>query len=93
MLVFEWDEKKDRSNRRKHGVSFAEAETVFYDPHSLTISDPDHSDDEYRFIDIGFSIEGRVLVVVYTERGDKIRLISARPATQAEKRSYERKDK
>ena len=91
MLVFEWDEKKDRSNRRKHGVSFDEAITVFYDLNSLTIRDPDHSDDEERYIDIGFSAENRLLVVVYTERGDKIRVISARPATGTEKRRYETK--
>jgi len=88
-LRFEWDERKAALNLREHGVSFREAATIFGDPLSLTISDPDHSVAEMRFIDIGLSHRGRVLVVSYTERGDNIRLISARPATRREQRQYE----
>jgi hypothetical protein len=86
---FEWDENKTEENLRKHGVSFDEAETVFDDPLSITISDPDHSIGEERFIDIGESNKRRILVVVYTERGKKTRLISARRATRAERKKYE----
>lgn len=84
MPIFEWDEKKEKSNFRKHRVMFAEGETVFYDPNSLTIPDPDHSIEENRFIDIGMSDKNRLLVVVYTEREDRIRIISVRKATQTE---------
>ena len=90
MLTFEWDEKKATSNLRKHGVSFVEAESIFYDPQSLTVSDPDHSnDDEFRFIDIGMSNQNRVLVVVYTERKNRIRIISVRKATKNQRKQYE----
>ena len=88
-LTFEWDEDKARENLRKHKVSFDEAKTVFLDPFSVTIPDPDHSIDEERFVDIGTSVNGRVLVVVYTERGANIRLISCRKATSSERRKYE----
>ncbi|HEX3035863.1 MAG TPA: BrnT family toxin [Thermodesulfobacteriota bacterium] len=88
-LNFEWDEKKAKANFRKHKVSFDEAVTVFSDPFSITISDPDHSADEERYIDIGYSDKGRLLVVVYTERGPNIRIISCRKATRKEQRSYE----
>ena len=89
-LNFEWDENKARSNLNKHpGVSFDEAKTVFDDEFSITIEDPDHSIEEERFIDIGRSVKERILVVVYTERGDNIRIISARKATPAERRKYE----
>ncbi len=91
-FIFEWDERKAQENFRKHRVSFDEAKTVFLDPFSITIPDPNHSIDEERFIDIGTSIGGRVLVVVYTERGDNIRLISSRKATLAERRKYEERD-
>ena len=76
MPIFEWDEAKEKTNFRKHKITFTEGETVFYDPLSLTIPDPDHSIDEDRFIDIGTSNKNRILVVVYTEREDKIRIIS-----------------
>ncbi|NKQ37090.1 MAG: BrnT family toxin [Chloroflexi bacterium] len=89
MLVFEWDEEKAITNKRKHGVTFEEAITVFQDPHSITIFDPDHSTDEDRFIDLGYSNKERLLVVIYTERNNKIRIISCRPATRSERRSYE----
>ncbi|MDI6782082.1 MAG: BrnT family toxin [bacterium] len=88
-LKFEWDEKKAEANLKKHGVSFDEATTVFIDPFSITIPDPDHSVDEQRYIDIGSSESGRVLVVVYTERGTKIRIINCRKATLSEQKLYE----
>lgn len=91
-LRFEWDKRKADSNLRAHGVSFREATTVFADPLSITISDPDHSRAEMRFVDIGLSHRGRLLVVSYTERGDRIRLISARFATRNERRQYEEAD-
>ena len=88
-LAFEWDHSKDLANRRKHGVGFAEASTVFGDPLSITVSDPDHAEDEDRFVIIGTSSERRLLVVVHTVRGQRIRLISARAATRHERRRYE----
>ncbi|MEK6767242.1 MAG: BrnT family toxin [Planctomycetota bacterium] len=88
-LNFEWDEEKEKSNLKKHRVSFEEATTVFIDPFSMTIPDPDHSVDEQRYIDIGSSDKGRVLVVVYTERGSNIRIISCRKATPSERTLYE----
>jgi len=88
-LNFEWDEKKAKSNWAKHGVSFAEATTVFGDPLSLTIPDPAHSQVEDRFIIIGSSHRRKLLVVVHTERGDNIRIISARWANRRERMSYE----
>ncbi len=89
MLKFEWDDTKAEKNERKHGVSFEEAETVFYDPRSITIPDPDHSETELIFIDIGTSNYDRILVVVYTEREERIRLISARRASRKERNMYE----
>ena len=88
-LGFEWDENKAGSNLAKHGVSFGEASTVFGDPLSLTIPDPDHSQAEDRFIIIGSSHRGKFLVVVHTERGDSIRIISARRAGKRERKAYE----
>ena len=88
-LVFEWDGRKARSNLEKHGVSFEEAATVFGDPLSLTIEDPHHSEGERRSIVMGLSVRGRTLVVAHTERGERIRMISARMATSAERRQYE----
>ena len=88
-LVFEWDSAKAEANLKDHGVSFDEATTVFRDTLSITISDPDHSDSEDRFIDIGMSHRLQLLVVSYTERKDKIRIISARQPTRAERKSYE----
>ncbi len=90
--LFEWDRHKAKANLRKHGVSFEEAQTVFTDPLSITLPDPDHSEDEERFIDLGMSDNRRVLVVVYTERGQRIRLISAYKATRAERKQYEEED-
>ena len=88
-LEFEWDPAKAEANPKDHGVSFDEATTVFRDTLSITISDPDDSDSEDRFIDIGISHRMQLLVVSYTERQDKIRIISARRATRAEPKSYE----
>ncbi|MBI5182317.1 MAG: BrnT family toxin [Nitrospirae bacterium] len=88
-LNFEWDEEKARENLKKHKISFEEATTVFLDSFSMTISDPDHSAEEQRYIDIGISDKGRTLVVVYTERGSNIRIISCRKATSSERKLYE----
>ncbi len=87
---FEWDEEKAKANLKQHKVSFVEGATVFSDPFSITIPDPDHSIDEERYIDIGTSDRGRVLVVSYTERGANIRIISCRKATPTEQRCYEK---
>lgn len=88
-LSFEWDENKARTNLAKHGVSFEEAATAFGDPSSLTIADLVHSESENRFIVLGTSHRGKLLVVVHTERGDNIRIISARAASRRERRQYE----
>ena len=93
MLIFEWDPQKAKSNLEKHGVSFEEASTAFQDTLSLTIDDPLHSIDEERLILIGMSQKNTVLVVVHTERGDNIRIISARKATKKERKSYESNEK
>ena len=91
-ITFEWDEEKAKRNFKKHGVNFEEAKMVFNDPVSITIPDPLHSDNEQRFIDIGNTPKGRVLVVAYTERGSNIRIISCRKAVKREKREYEEKE-
>lgn len=88
-MDFEWDDRKAEYNLQKHGVSFPEASTVFYDPLSITFDDPDHSDEEERFIIIGVSKQGRLLMVAHTDRGDRIRLISARILRSKERRLYE----
>jgi uncharacterized protein len=88
-MEFEWDANKADSNLEKHSVSFEEAATAFGDPLSLTISDPDHSDDEERFVLLGQSFAGHLLVVVHTHRDERIRIIGARIATRNERRSYE----
>jgi uncharacterized protein len=88
-IAFEWDRRKDSANGRKHGVGFAEASTVFDDPLSITISDPDHAIDEARFVIVGMSSERNLPIVVHTIRGERIRLISARSATRHERRNYE----
>ena len=89
-FIFEWDEAKALANLAKHGVTFEEAQSVFGDTHSLTIFDTRHSGDEDRFIDIGRSDSGLILVVVYTERDTRIRIISCRHATPRERQHYER---
>ena len=88
-LSFEWDDAKAKSNLAKHGVAFEEASTVFGDPLALTISDPAHSQTEDRFIVLGHSHLRKLPVVVHTERGDNIRIVSARRASRQERKSYE----
>ena len=89
-LTFEWHPPKARSNFAKHGVGFEEASTVFGDPLSLTIPDPEHSRMEERFVTMGTAFTGKLLVVVHTDRGDNIRIISARRASRRERKSYEK---
>ena len=88
-MEFEWDPAKARANEGEHGVSFFEACDVFDDDHSSAARDPDHSTDEDRYLIFGMSKRGRYLVVSYTERGDRIRPISARQMTARERRAYE----
>lgn len=90
-LSFEWDRNKSEANIRKHDVSFEEAKTVFNDPFALTIEDPDHSTTEDRYIDIGISGNGNLLIVWYTERKGNIRIIGCRKANKHERNSYEEK--
>jgi uncharacterized DUF497 family protein len=87
---FEWDDEKGISNLKKHDVSFEEGATIFNDPLLASIVDPDHSEREERYISMGISVQGRLLVVVHTEREDRIRLISCRKATSAERKTYEK---
>ena len=89
-LVFEWDPKKSASNRKKHGISFEEAKSVFTDQFARLIADPDHSDNEDRFILLGVSIHSRLLVVCHCVRTiNSIRIISARKADKQERNLYE----
>ncbi|MGH9967567.1 MAG: BrnT family toxin [Pyrinomonadaceae bacterium] len=88
-MDFGWDEEKAAGNYQKHGVSFADAATVFDDPLYVDFYDPDHSSDEHRYLIIGMSQEGRLLIVSYTEKDDVVRLISAREVTSTERNAYE----
>ncbi len=88
-MEFEWDSNKAASNLAKHNVSFHEASTVFGDSLSLTFSDPDHSDDEDRYITIGESTQRRLIIISHTDRGQRIRIISAREVTRRERKIYE----
>ena len=88
-MRLEWDARKARRNLRKHGISFEEASSVFFDPLSVTGDDPDHSLDERRLVTFGVSSLGRLLVVAHAETGDAIRIISARRTTGAERKLYE----
>jgi len=88
-VVFEWDQKKEAKNIRKHKVTFSEAATVLGDTLSTTVPDPDHSEEEDRYITIGLSQRHRLLIVAHTERGERTRIISARPLTSAEREAYE----
>ena len=88
-LEFEWDEAKATLNLRKHGVAFAEASTIFVHPLAVTISDLLHSEGEVRFLLLGLSKAGRLLVVSHVDRGERIRIISARDANRQERREYE----
>lgn len=87
--TFEWDEDKAKANQRKHRITFGEAVTVFHDPYIASMLDLAHSLDEQRFIVMGRSAQGRLLVVIYVERGNNIRIISCRRATLTERKSYE----
>lgn len=89
-MKFEWDPKKNKSNIKKHGVSFEEAQTVFYSEHAEVFDDPDHSVDEDRFIIVGFSSIGRLLLACFCERGegDIIRIISSRKLSKKEIKSF-----
>jgi len=88
-MRFEWDKEKAKKNSKKHRVSFEEAVSVFYDPLNATFNDPDHSVGEQRFITIGFSSQRRLLVVSYAERGEVLRIVSARVATAHERKKHE----
>jgi uncharacterized DUF497 family protein len=88
-MDFEWDPRKAEINLRKHGVSFTEAGTVFGDDLAITVPDSDHSNDEDRYITIGWSNRRRLLMVSHTDRGDQIRIISARELTKTERKEYE----
>ena len=89
MIEFEWDPCKAESNFKKHRVSFQEAATVLHDLLGITIFDPDHSDEENRFISIGMSRSGRLLMVAHTEREAKVRIISSRELNKSERKAYE----
>ena len=88
-MDYEWDEAKAASNLEKHGVSFEEAATVFDDPLYIDFYDPDHAVDEHRYLIMGQSTAGRLLIISYTERDEAVRLITAREVTSAERRAYE----
>ena len=88
-MRFEWDRRKAADNLRKHGVPFHEAATVFDDPLAITFPDPDHSENESRWLSFGVSAEERLLVVAHAEAGDTIRVVSARRATRKERMIYE----
>jgi uncharacterized DUF497 family protein len=90
-MDFEWDGAKDRLNFRKHRITFAEASTVFANPLAVIFHDSDHSEDEFREIIIGNSNRDRLLVVSFVERGENVRIISARKATATERKKYEEK--
>jgi uncharacterized DUF497 family protein len=88
-MKFTWNRAKEHANLDKHGVSFTEATTVFGDPLAASISDPDHSEGEARYVTMGYSANGRLIVVSHTEEGDTVRIMSAREATSHERKTYE----
>lgn len=92
-ISFEWDENKDRINRHKHGISFEEAKTVFYDESAILFDDPDHSEEEERFLIIGTTIKEKICIVshCYRDRESTVRIISARKATKNERQIYTEK--
>jgi uncharacterized protein len=92
MIKIVLSEKKNRQNVRKHKIDFDEAKSIFDDPLQISINDPDHSFDEYRFITIGMSENNRLVIVAHTFRDDKIRIITARKPTRGERKSYEEGD-
>ena len=87
-MEFEWDPEKDLENQASHGVSFDEASAVFGDPFAITIDDPDHSSDEHRMLTSGCSGRQRLIIVAHTDRDERIRIISARNVTAAERHDY-----
>jgi uncharacterized DUF497 family protein len=89
MVEFDWDPEKAAISLKKHGVSFSEAATVFSDPLSITVHDPDHSTEEERYLIVGVSNRSRLLIISFMERGESIRVISARELTRAERKQYE----
>ena len=91
-LTFEWDEEKANSNLKKHKISFEEGKTIFDDPFLLTFPDLEHSEIEERYINIGTSAKGRILILIHTERGENIRIINCRKATSTERKAYEKRD-
>ena len=88
-MTFEWDPRKAAANLRKHGLTFEEAATVFRDAQATTFPDPDHSPEDQREITIGYTMKGRIVFVSHCERGMRVRIISARTATHAERKQYE----
>ena len=88
-VEFEWDPEKDRSNQERHGVTFAEALTVFGDPLHRTTEDPRHSIGEYRYLTTGYTSRNRLVIVAHTDRGERVRIITARLALPKERRFYE----
>jgi uncharacterized DUF497 family protein len=88
-MQFEWDRGKSERNLKKHHVSFEEAITIFYDPLAATFDDPDHSESERRFVTVGYSSRGRLLVVAHAEHEENVRIISARLATAQERKRHE----
>ncbi len=88
-LIFDWDERKEKTNIKKHGINFEEGKTIFNDPFLFTAPDTKHSEDEDRFINIGLSTKNRILVLIHTGRQDTIRIISCRKAKPKERRFYE----
>ena len=88
-MEFQWDPHKAETNLKKHGVSFTEAGTIFGDEMAITVPDPDHSGEEDRFITIGWSNHRRLILVSHTDRGEKVRIISVRELTKAERKEYE----
>ena len=90
MIDFEWDPKKARANLQKHRISFAEAATVLSDPLGITVFDPDHSQEEDRYITVGMSEHGRAIMVAHTDRDNRIRIISARALSRAEREQYDK---
>lgn len=90
MIEFEWDPRKAKKNFKKHKVSFAEAATVLHDPLGITVFDPEHSEEEERFISMGMAKSSRVLMVAHTDRENRIRIISARKLDRMERKAYEK---
>lgn len=88
-MELEWDEQKATKNEKKHGITFHEAGTIFADPMAITFHDPEHSQDEHRFLTFGLSQFNKLLIVAHTDRNGKIRIISARAMTKHERKIYE----